>query len=251
MENMSMQQVIALRTATRKFAINENSRLREYLATLAPVMRPASVLGDFIAGATGSLKTAKTVAEFTALFGQVASEKPYNENTKLKGPVEISDMELDLRPFQYRYPLSHGNTQKTVTVTSPLRWILEYKGYGLDGLRSALTQDGTRASIVQFLVHILMVNFALRPARVSNILAGLRYEITTTMQPEFGTLPLTCIALAVPTLRPTDEVIMEITKVSGVDQAEEVLAPETMNAFRDPLREQIDHIFNGDSLVAA
>jgi hypothetical protein len=243
MENINSQQFVGVRKKTRSVAQSEIARAQEYLAILSPLTRPASLLGDLISGGAkaGSQTASKGVAEFTSLYRQVASAKPFNDDVELRTPLEVASTQVEFHPFQYRYTIAGPDGKKVVTVITPLKWTMNYSGYALSGLRAVLAQrDAPQESVRRFLIHTALLSFVIthQPGLVK-ILEGLRYQLATTTLPEFGALPVPYIAFSVPTVRPSDEVILEMTELSGVDQIEEVLDADAVSDLRDPLREQL------------
>lgn len=242
------QEVVRFRRATREIAQAEALLLKEHLESLAPLVNPAPLLGDLSrVGAKGASGPGARAAEFAAMFHQIVKAKPFGDDRELEPPVEVVSARIEPRTHQYRHPITRAEGKKVVVVTTPLKFVLSYPGFEPAGLRSLLAQrDPPWGMMRQFVLSLMVLNFmtARRPAFV-RLLEGLRYYITTETLPEFGDLPLTCVALSVPTVRPVDETILEITELSGVDQTEEFLDPSSIFNLRDPVRERLLASMNG------
>jgi hypothetical protein len=251
MENLNSEKLISTRKVTRAIARLECAKAQEDLGALAPLMSPARLLGELVGGGTkgASPTIAKTAAELAGIVRQVAGAKPFSVDLELKPPLEVDSTTLELNPYQYRYTAVVGESRRAVTIVSPLNLLVSYSGYTLCGLRSLLAQrDASRESVQRFLIRTVLLNVVMtRPAGLIKILEGLRYQITTTTLPEFGSLPLTCISWGLRTVRPSDEAILEMTEYSGIDQVEETLEAEALSNFPDPLRELILGAVNGSA----
>ena len=71
------------------------------------------------------------------------------------------------------------------------------------------------------------------------MLSALHYDLSSLRLPEFGELPIICLASSVPTLRPPDDVIADAVEISGQNAFEEVVDVETVANIQDPFKEQL------------
>ncbi len=238
-EGLTLQRLLALRKLTRGISELFRGQLREHLTTLAPVIRPKAVFGDYVQG--GAKEAARgadrAYAELREAYQKIAPARPFGVIKELVSPFEIEGATPELAPMEYSYAVG----SKNVVVTTPLRWVLAYGGYAPSRLKEVLATRNPPADVVQrFLVHYLAVNAALaKQAGVARLFEALRYSICTVKLAEFGELPVTTLAAPVATVRPPDEVILESTELSGKDVFEEVVDLEQIRALRDPLREQL------------
>jgi hypothetical protein len=67
----------------------------------------------------------------------------------------------------------------------------------------------------------------------------LHCPLTTMYLPEFGDLPITCLASSISTLRPPDNVLIESTEFSGSEVFEEVVNLDDIANLRELLKEQL------------
>ena len=99
-----------------------------------------------------------------------------------------------------------------------------------------------RECVLQILV--LHVTLAKRPG-ITRLLEALRFPVSTHRIEEFGDLPVTCVSGPISTLRPTDDVIIQSTELSGADVFEEVVQLEDLAHLRDPLHDRLVQIVRG------
>ena len=85
---------------------------------------------------------------------------------------------------------------------------------------------------------VMHVTLAKRPA-VARLLEAIRFPIVTGQCEEFGELPITYLESPVPTLRPSDEIIIQSTELSGNATFEEVLDMDGILKLQDSLKEQL------------
>jgi hypothetical protein len=242
-DGITTQKLLLLRRLTRAVGDTLRGQLKEYLGTLTPLLRPRTVLGEFIAGgpkeSVGGAE--KAFKELQTAYEAVAAGKPYNLPKELKAPVELSSSALEFAPFEYAHTAKTERETKAVAVTSPLRWVLSYSGFGPRRLREVLAAKNRNLEEVQeFVLHTLLLQVVLaRQAGVGKILEALHFPVSTGKRPEFGELPLTYVTSSVTTVLPPDDVIIESTEISGMDAFEEVVSVDDIVGLRDPLREQL------------
>jgi hypothetical protein len=238
-ETYSLQRLLALRKLTRAISDLLSAQLREYLATLGPVLRPKNVLGDFVQGAGKDARRGpeQTFKELQAVYQQAALSKPFNLNVELSPPIEIGASTLELVPLDY----THTVNGKPVAITSPLQWTLTYAGLSPGRLRDLLAGKNPPAGeLQQFVLHFSVLHLVMaRQAGVARMLEALRFPVSSTRLPAFGQLPVTLIAAPIATFRPADDVIADSTELSGKDAFEEVVDVDAIRGLRDPLRERL------------
>jgi hypothetical protein len=237
------KRLLLLRKTTRVVADFLRGQVKDYLATLAPLLRPKAVLGDY-AGVPARENVAgadKAFKELQSAYEAVAGSKLYRLPRELTSPVSIQSTAPELTPWDYAHPAKAGLESKTVTVTSPCQWVFTYAGFTPVRLRELLAaRDRAGDELQQCVVHALMLHVVLsRQAGVTRLLEALRYPVRTVRREEFGELPLTCVSSVVCTLRPPDDVIIESTEVSGMNAFEELIDVDQVVALRDPLRERL------------
>jgi hypothetical protein len=242
-EHYSTQRMLVLRRLTRAISELLHGQLREYLSALAPLLRPRSILGDYVQGGTreGLKGSEKALQELQSTYRTVASSKPFNLPHELRIPLRIASSPLEITPAEYTYTAKTDQQSKVIVVTSPLRWLLTYAGFSLGQLRALLAdQNRTDEDTSQFILHYtaLSVILSQQPA-VKQVFEALRFPLSADRSPEFGELPLTYVSSTVPTVRPPDEVLIESTELSGRNVFEEVVDVDAILAMRDAGKDRL------------
>jgi len=242
-EPFSIERVQALRRLTRAVADLLGEQVTTHLSTLAPLFRPRRVLGEHIRGAEKEpMKGAdRAFREMQALYDTVARAQPFTLARELKSPIDVSSVTLEIHPVEYDYDVHVGGDTRTVTVRSPLSWVLTYSAYGPTILPDLLAhRTGANEELHEWLVHQLVLH-----AVVSNqpglldILSRLHFPFSFVTDPRSGNMPVTRIASPLTTIRPPDEVIMKSVELSGMDAFEEVINVGDIGRMTDPLKERL------------
>ncbi len=243
-ESYSIQQLLVLRKLTVAVSKLLTEQMRDYLTTLAPLLRPKAVLGDYVDSSTkeAARGAEKNFKELQSLYETIAAAKPFNLAAELKPPIEIVSAALEFRPLEYDHAAQTDNESKTVTVTSPLRWVLNYSGFTLARLKELVADRNRSATeLREFLLHYLVLHVVLsKQPGVTRILETLHFTISADNRlPELGNLPIVYINSSVSTLLPPDNVIIESTEISGRNVFEEVVNVADIVKMRDPLKERL------------
>jgi hypothetical protein len=242
-ERYSLQRLRTLRKLTHAVAGALRSELKEHLGTVALLLRPRTVLGDFIdSSVKGEVKGSDAAfRDLRSKYETVAGARPYGLPKELSPPIEIVSSSPELTPLEYPYVAKAGGESKTITVTQPLKWMLSYAGLAPTRLRDLLSAKIPDASQVkEILVHTLVLDTVItrQPGLVS-VFEALRFPFEAEKLPGLGELPVTCVASSVSTVRPPDEVIIESTEISGLDAFEEVVNVEAIEEMKDPFRQRL------------
>jgi hypothetical protein len=239
----SMQSLLVLRKLTRAIADVVRGQMTEYLATLAPLLRPKMVLGDHVEDGTkeSTRRSDKAFKELQTLYDTLAGTKPFNLPRELTLPLRLVGSGLEITPVDTPHVITSGSDARTIMVRSPLTWTLTYSGYPPtripDLLKSKLqTGDDLGQLVVSYLLmHVVISN---SPGLMS-VFEALHFPITTTTLPEYGPLPITRIGVALSTSRPSDDVILQSAELTGMDAFEEVVNVQDLSQLRDPLKQRL------------
>jgi len=242
-ERNDIQKLLVLRRLTRGISDLLRGQMKEYLSTLAPLLRPKVVFGDYIQGSTKELVKGadKTFKELQVIYENVASANPFFLSKELKPPLDITSSAIEITPMEYYYVVQTTNESKTVTVTSPLKWVLNYSGFAPGRLSELLADRGRNVGVVQaFIVHYLVMHTVVtKQPGITKIFDALHFPFSTGYSKELGELPLTFISSSVSTMRPPDDLILESTEVSGTAAFEEVVNLDDIQKIREPFKEQL------------
>jgi len=242
-EEYSTQRLLALRKATRAIADLLRGQMKEYLSTLAPLFSPHGVLGNYAERGTyeASAIGEKAFRDLQELYHKIAQAKQYQLPSELKTPLEVINNQLEMTPVEYTHVVASDGASKSIVVTSPLKWAVTYRGFGVSRFREVLSsRDRTRDDLQQFVLHYLMMNTVItKQPGLARILEGLHFPLSVEYTTEFGELPLTYISSSISTVRPPDSVLLESSEVSGMDAFEEIVKLEDIPRLRDQLKEQL------------
>jgi hypothetical protein len=239
----STQSLLVLRKLTRAIGEIVRAQMTEHLATLAPLLRPKMALGDYVEDGTkeATRRSEKAYKELLALYETVAATKPFNLPRELPTPLRLAGTGLEISAVDSARVIQSGAASRTIMVRSPLTWTLTYSGYApqrLPELLKTRLQSGdelTHFVISYLLMHIVITN----SPGLMNVFEALHFPITTTTLPEFGPIPITRIGLPVSTTCPSDDMILQVAELTGIDAFEEVIAVQDLSALRDPLRARL------------
>lgn len=234
--------MLLLRKVTRAISERLETQLISHLGTLSPLVQPRTVFGKYLRSSVKqSVKEeAESFEQVRSIYASLAGQAPFNLPKELDSPLDIPNTSLEVIPAEYSYVAQSAQERKTVMVKSPLKWVVSYSGFGLKRLRQLLshtTENGEQlqACVVHFLA--MQVTLSKRPG-VARILESLRFPLTTVHMEEFGELPITCIESPIATICPPDDVIVQITEISGASAFEEVVSLEDIVKLCDPLKEE-------------
>ncbi|MGH9369722.1 MAG: hypothetical protein ACRD3M_18890 [Thermoanaerobaculia bacterium] len=237
------QKLLELRQITRNVAELLRGELKQYLTILMPLVRPRTLLGHYVQGASKDpVRGAdKAFKDLQSVYETVAASRPFSLPRDLKPPLPVDSNALEFVPFEYTHQAKGRRATKTVTITSPLRWVLYYSGFPPQRLQEGLAAgDSAGATIQEHVLHHLVLHVALLQQKsVPLLFEALRFPVSSHHVPDLGNLPITVISSVVPTVRPGDETLVESTEVSGSDAFEEVVDVEAIRELRDPLREKL------------
>jgi hypothetical protein len=237
------QSLLILRKLTRAIADSVRAQMTEYLATLAPLLRPKMVLGDYIEDGSkeSTRRSDKALKDLQTLYEKVASTKPFNLPRELTLPLRLSGTGLEITAVDTPHAIQSGSESRTIMVRSPLTWTLTYAGHAPTRLPELLKTKLRAADELNQLVlsYLLMHVVITNSPGLMQAFEALHFPITTTTLPEFGPLPITRIGVDISTTRPADSVILEVAELTGMDAFEEVVNVDDLAQLRDPLKERL------------
>ena len=122
----STERLVATRKLTRAVSEVLRGQMKEYLSTLAPLLRPQIALGGYLVGTTKDPVRGADAAykELEILYDTVARAKPFDLTQELKPPLDLVSSALDMTVMEYSYTVNTQRQSKTVVVSKPLKWAL-------------------------------------------------------------------------------------------------------------------------------
>lgn len=239
----SIQSLLVLRKLTRAIADTARTQMLEYLTVLAPLLRPRTVLGDYIHGSTkeGAPRAEKAFKDLQALYASVATTRPFNLSPELTPPLDFAGVGLDITPVDYPHVIGSGADARTIMVRSPLTWVLTYPGFAPSRLPELLARRPRPGDhLQQFVLSYLLLRVVVdNSPGLAQLCEALHFPLTTTTAAASGSLPITRIGLAVGTSLPPDDVILESAALTGMDAFEEVVSLQDITSLGDPLRDRL------------
>jgi hypothetical protein len=240
---IDMPRLLELRRLTRAIDDFLRGRVREYVTTLAPLVRPRTVLGDFVQGpGKESVRGADAAwKRVVALYEAVAPKAPFHLARDLRPPIDVPGTALEMAPVEYAHSAERAGERRAVTVTKPFEWVLSYSAHGPGRLRELVADKNRDAAELQRVIVLAIVLHLVldQLPGVQRVFQDLRIPIETRRLPAFGDLPVTVLASPVTTLRPPDEVVVESTEMTGTAAFQEVIDVEALERLPDPLRDEL------------
>ncbi len=243
-QSFDIPRLLDLRRRTRAVATEFTQQLSGHLATLAPLFNPRPIFGRFLRGSEKTTSKAIELAfsELSELYQSAHKSAPINLRDKFDTPIELMGATPAIEPLQYVYVANAGDGDKSITVTTPLRWALTYSNFSLDRFRQLIAEQdkATGHELEQCVLHFMMLHITLnkRPG-IAALLDALRLPLSFEYLPQFGAVPIAVISAPISTMRPPDEIIIQSTEVSGGPLFEEVVNVDDVDAIRDPIKDQL------------
>lgn len=242
-ERNSTERLLVLRKLTRAIADLLRGQLKDHISTLAPLMHPKSVLGNYVGSQAYEVSRTgeKAFNELRERYQALVQSRDFNLPPDFKSPLEVINPKLEMTPVEYDYVATGDGQSKTVRITSPFKWALSYAGFAPARL-SALLADRRSSGddLQQFVLHsLMMASVVSRQTGISQILETLHFPVSVDTSEKSGHLPVCYICSSISTQRPPDNVIIESTEISGMDVFEEIVNIEDVPRLRDPLKEKL------------
>lgn len=247
-ETYTTERLLALRKLTRAMSELLRGQMKDYISTLAPLMHPKTVLGNYVGGQAFEVSRTgeKGFNELRELYQSLVQSRLFNLPPEFSTPLELINPHLEMTPVEYKHVAKSGAQSKTVSVTSPLKWALSYAGFSPTKGRALLGDKLSRNdALQQFILHALMIHAVVsRQTGIGQILEALHFPLSIERSEEFGNLPICYVSSSVSTTRLPDEVIIESTEISGMDAFEEIVNIGDVVRLRDPLKENLSSLIS-------
>ena len=239
---VTLQDLPGLRSKTERVADALRHQLTVHLETLRPMYAPDRVFGKLTGGKMDVLTSERAFAEVKEKIAAFTGS-PFNLSAGFEAQwLSLTGATLELFPWEY----AHEIGGRKITMTCPLRWVMNYKsGLSLGKLRATVNgEEQARPELLrQFVVNALVLQAVLRftPGFVQ-LFSDLRYEMKIETPPEFKGLPLVTVTSCLESFRQADDLISAATAFSGVPAFVELLDVEASKSPRDLLKERIEQL---------
>jgi hypothetical protein len=244
-KSVSFEELATLRAKTESLSQFLDQQLRAHVETLRTLMSPQRVLGRYVGGkdiVAGADRAFEQLQEqfrgIAPAFGLVAD---FAED-------ELTDLENipDLYAWEYTHQAKTHDEGKTLTLTSPVRWVLTYRsGYSLPQFRQAAAGKGERTTrdLRRFVQYALVMQMVIKGhPKLTRLLKDLRYDVTFDQLPGLAALSLTTLHACLSSVRPSDDLLVTATKFSGVPAFIELIDLNSIQALQDPLKSKFESL---------
>jgi hypothetical protein len=242
--SLTHEQLPRLHSLTAEVQKICRGQLRTYLDALAPLFRPRRVLGERMEG-SGKESVVAGDQNFNELRDVYFKScgRPFDMRKELPTPLESVGTQIGLYEWEYLYDVRTEREARTITVVSPLTWVLAYPStYSLSMLRQVIAgkQERDAEGVRSFMLRscLMHLQFAKLP-ELRALFEGLRYRVEVCKSPQLGELPLVTVSAPIRTVRPADELLLAATGLSGRTGFEEVIDDYQAAHIEDPLQAQI------------
>jgi hypothetical protein len=247
-KSLTFEQLADLREKTEAISQFLQKQLKTHLETLRPLLAPRRLLGKYAGVKEDVVGADRAFAQLQEQYKGVCG-KPFALHPELDdAPLSNIDNRIDLYPWEYTYQAKSERETKAVTITSPVRWVLTYSSeYALSQLVQTIASKEQRRSesVRQFVVNALVMHAVLAKfPGITQLLTDLRYEIRTEKSPSLGELPLVTVHSCLPSFRPSDNLILAATRLSGIPAFIELIDTEAVHTMPDPLKLRIEEVLH-------
>jgi hypothetical protein len=242
--SLTHEQLPRLHSLTAEVQKICSGQLRTYLDALAPLFRPRRVLGEHMEGAgkESVVGADQTFAELRETYFK-ACGRPFDLRKDLPTPLESVGTQIGLYEWEYVYEVRSERESRTITVVSPLTWVLAYPAtYSLSMLRQVMAgkQERDPEGVRSFVLRSCVMNLLFtKLPELKALFEGLRYRVETRKSPQLGELPLVTVSAPIRTVRPADDLLLAATGLSGRTGFEEVIDDYQAANIADPLQAKI------------
>lgn len=239
---LSLQELPELRRKTEAVARFLKQQITSHLETLRPVLAPDRVFGKHAGGKSDVQGSERALTELQQSY-KAFTRKPYDlpETFDLNW-LGLVGSALDLHQWEY----AHSIQGKTITMTSPLRWGINYRtNYSLAQVKNVLEgKEAVRQDYMrQFVVNSLVLQLVMtRNAGLTQLFQDLRYDLKVETDPALKGLPVVTITSCLGSFRPADDLITAATAFSGVPAFIELMDLDSAHAPKDVLKEKLEEL---------
>jgi len=243
-ERLTFEGLPGLRSKTEIISRFLQEQLIAHLETLRPILSPERLFGKTVGSKAEVPLADRALAQLQQSYKPFVA-RPFDLPTEFDQYwLTLVGNRVALYPWEYAYEASHGQETRSITMTSPIRWVVSFtSGYTLSQFRQALIGQGERRPehIRQFVVNALVTQLMFtHTSGLAALFADLRYQIHTHSTPELPKLPLTTITSSLPSFRPGDDLILAATNFSGIPAFIELIDVDALSGLQDPLRARIE-----------
>lgn len=239
---LTLSELPELRRKTEAVSKFLQKQIGTNLETLRPLFAPDRVLGKPAGGRVEVQGSERALTELQQSYKPFA-RKPYDlPETLDTNWLTLVGSALELHTWDYTHTLKG----KTITMSSPIRWVINYRSSYTAGQVKAILagKESARPEYLrQFVVNTLVLQLMLsRNPGLVQLFKDLRYLLTTETPPDLKGLPVLTITSCLTSFRPADELIEAATAFSGVPAFIELLDLTALQSPKDWFKEELDEL---------
>jgi hypothetical protein len=240
-QTIDIEALIQLRKQTRAISDALKAQASDYLSTLALLIRPQTLFGEYLQGAQRSSgrETQHHFKELKELYDRIGSVAPFQLVNELEVPLNLISTTPELFPLEYDMVLAQNG--QTIRITSPVRWVVGFNSFDLAQFRK-LIKDPNRSSaeLYRFVLHYLVLFYCLsKSPGLGRLFEGLRFPVSFERLKGFGDLPFCVISSPVRSELPDESVIRSSTQIAGNTSFEELVGQDNILEMTDDLRQRL------------
>lgn len=239
---LTLSELPELRRQTEAVSKLLRQQIVAHCETLRPLLAPERIFGK-LAGGKNEVRGAESALDELKKNYRPFTSKPYDLPSEFNPQwLTLVGNALEFYPWSYGYPIDG----KTITMTSPVRWVVTYQSnYDLARVKAILGgKETVRLDFLrQFVVNALVLSIILsRTPGLASLFADLRYDLKVETPGDLCGLPILTITSVLSSFRPPDDLITAATAFSGVPEFIELVDLESLKQPRDVLKERIDEL---------
>lgn len=241
---LTFERLPELRSKTEAVSTLLRDQLVAHLETLRPILSPERLFGRASGAKPDAALADRALAQLQQSYRAFVA-RPFDLPAELDQYwLTLVGSRVALYPWEYTYHVGDGRDARAITMTAPVRWVLNFSsGYTLSQFRHAVASATERQpeQLRQFVVNALVMQlvFAHTPG-LAALLGDLRYEVQTQTSPDLPKLPLTTVTSGIGSFRPADDLIRAATNFSGVPAFIELIDIDALSGLKDPLKTRIE-----------
>jgi len=240
-QTFDVEALIRLRSQTRAIADALKAQASDYLATMAPLIRPQTLFGEYLQGAQRSSgrETQGHFQSLIELYERIGSAAPFQLVSELEVPLNLISTTPELFPLEYDKALAPSG--QVIRITSPVRWVVGFQGFELARFRTVINDPNrSSAELYRFVVHYLVLFYCLsKSPGLGRLFEGLRFGLSFERLKGLGDLPFCVISSPVRSELPDDSVIRSSTQIAGNTSFEELVGRDNILEMNDEIRQRL------------
>jgi hypothetical protein len=240
-QTFDVEALIKLRGQTRAISDALKAQASDYLATVAPLIRPQTLFGEYLQGAQRSSgrETQGHFQSLIELYERIGCAAPFQLVSALDVPLNLISTTPELFPLEYDKVLAQNG--QVIRITSPVRWVVGFQGFELARFRAVINDPNrSSAELYRFVVHYLVLFYCLsKSPGLGRLFEGLRFGLSFERLKGLGDLPFCVISAPVRSELPDDSVIRSSTQIAGNTSFEELVGRDNILEMNDEIRQRL------------